>query len=154
MPRNQPKQLTGMVTASDIAVIGAEILVLLVNPAAGVPTVLATLLLALARGQTLLQYLEVVRSVTQTLESLTGLLVNLQALGLLGEPQDCCAQLKKIAEALRFMPDGGDEKTVAQIFQKIQESIVWESTPGEIIPLGESLGRLLFTGYYSSERQP
>lgn len=154
MPRNQPKQLTGMVTAGDIAIIGAEVLVLLTNPAAGIPTVLATLLLALARGQTLLQYLEVVRSVTQTLESITGLIVNLQALGLIGEPQDCCAQLKKIAEALRIEPEGMPEKSIAEIFQKIQESIVWESTPGEIIPLGESLGRLLFTGYYSSERQP
>lgn len=154
MPRNQPKALTGMVGATDIAIIGAELLIVLLQPEIGVPATLTTLLLALARGQTLLQYLALVKDVAITIDTFLDILVKLKQLGLFGETEDCCEQLKRIADYLRVEVDGMPDKSYAEIMDKIQHDLVWTDTDGNVIPLGESLGRLIFTGYFSSERQP
>lgn len=154
MPRYQPKALPGLFTAADIAIIGAEITIALIQPQVGIPAVLATLLLALARGQILLQYLHGVQAVVMTVESLLQIFVHLRTLGLLGEVDDCCAQLKRIADSLRTLKPDETEESIAERWKQISEDLVWTATDGTRIPLGESLGRLLFTGYYNSYREP
>lgn len=154
MPRNQPKALAGMVGATDVAIIGAELAIALLVPGVGVPATLATLLLALARGATLLQYLSLVQDVLISVDTILSIFVKLKQLGLFGEGEDCCEQLKRIADYLRVEVSGMPDKSYAQIMEKIQQDLVWTDTDGNVIPLGESLGRLIFTGYFSSERQP
>lgn len=154
MPRRQPKALTGMVTAADIGIIGLEITIMLLNPGIGVPTVIATVLLALARGATLLQYLHMVEAIVQTVESLTGIFVNLKHLGLFGSPEDCCEQLKRIADSLRTLKPDETEESIALWLKTISEDTVWVSEDGTRFPIGESLGRILHTGVFHASTQP
>lgn len=154
MPRNNPKALPGMVSATDVAIIGTELVIALLAPGVGVPATIATLLLVLARGATLLQYLNMVSQVIETVENLLQIFVHLKQLGLFGEADDCCLQLKRIADFLRTVKPDETEESVAERLKLISEDLVWTSADGTRIPLGESLGRLLFTGYYNSYREP
>lgn len=154
MARHQPLALTGMVTAADVAVIGAELAIALLAPNAGVPAILATLFIALARGATLLQYLQLVRDVLVACESFLGIVVHLKTLGLFGTPDDCCAQIKRIADYMRTLKEDETEESVADWLKKMSNDWVWVNENGQEIKVSESLGRLLFYGYYHSSQQP
>lgn len=154
MPRNIPKQLPGMVSAADIAIIGGELALALLVPGAGVPALIATLLLALARGATLLQYLALVRDVLQSLESLMAIIVHLKSLGLFGEADDCCEQIKRIADNLQTIKPDETIESIAARLKIMSDDWRWTNENGQEIKVSESLGRLLFYGYYHSSQQP
>lgn len=154
MPRYVPKALPGMVSAADVAIIGIEMTIMLLQPTIGVPTVIATLLLALARGATFLQYFALVSSIVRTVESLLSIFVHLKTLGLFGTPDDCCEQLKRIADYLRTVKPDETEESIAERLKIISEDLVWVSDDGTRFNLGESLGRILFTGVYHASTQP
>lgn len=154
MPRYNPKQLPGMVTATDVGLIGLELVTALLVPTVGVPATIATLLLVLARGATLLQYLNVVSQVIATTEDLLQIFVHLKELGLFGDPDDCCEQLKRIADSLRHVKEDETEVSIADITKKLADDWVFTGPNGQEIKVSESLGRLIYYGFYHSSSQP
>jgi len=110
--------------------------------------------------------LEVVEDVTSIVANLTEIYVNLQKAGLIEGGGDCCDEIlavltatnpdnskQGIADVLRrgllTQTTVGTEQLdrgIAHCQEIIRQGLYWKLPNGDLVPLGESLGRLVYTG--------
>lgn len=110
--------------------------------------------------------LEAVANVTEIIANVTTIARNLAELGEILVPDQCCEDIKELLTVT--LPDDSKvglaqmlykafiynsivdglpvSEGIVEVHSKIRDGLYWQLDDGTLVPLGESLGRLVYTG--------